>query len=294
MVKYLITTLVVLLTTGHVNSQNKDSKETDPLKEVVYKEVDGNKLKLSFYYPNKFNKRKQYPTMIFFFGGGWTGGSTAQFKDQAIYFASRGMITVLADYRVKSRHQTTPFESVKDAKSAIRYLRNHAKEFGIHPNKIIASGGSAGGHIAAASSLVSGLNETGEDVSVSTKANALVLFNPVVDMSPDGFANDKVGDRYLEISPMQNITKGAPPTIIFLGTKDKIIPVSIVEKFKSKMEAVGSRCDLRLYEGQPHGFFNKGRQEADKCYIATVFEADLFLQSLGYIKGEETITKSKK
>lgn len=293
MIKSSTIIALILLSIANFGCKTKDIKTVLPPQEVVYKEIDGNKLKLSFYYPDTFKNGEKYPTMIFFFGGGWTGGSIAQFENQAKYFASRGLITVLADYRVKSRHQTTPFESVKDAKSAIRYLRIHAKEYGIDSNKIIASGGSAGGHIAAASSMVSGLNEMGEDLSISTNANALVLFNPVVDMSPEGFANDKVGDRYREISPMQNVTNGAPPTILFLGTEDKLIPVSIVEKFKSKMEAVGSRCDLHLYEGQPHGFFNKGRQEEDRCYIETVYQADLFLQSLDYLKGKETITKDK-
>lgn len=286
MKKHSTILLFLLLFIVNLSCKAKNDTVVLPPKEVVYKEIDGAKLKLSFYYPDTFKNDQKYPTMIFFFGGGWTGGKVTQFEDQAKYFASRGLITVLADYRVKSRHQTTPFESVKDAKSAIRYLRIHNEEFGIDPNKIIASGGSAGGHIAAASSMVTGLNETGEDLSIATIANALVLFNPVVDMSPEGFANDKVGDRYKEISPMQNVTKGTPPTILFLGKKDKLIPVAIVEKFKSKMEAVGSRCDLHLYEGEPHGFFNKGRQEDDRCYIDTVRKADVFLASLGYLQGE--------
>lgn len=291
---YITNIALTFLILANLSCKSKDVKAVMPPKEVVYKEIDSHQLKLNFYYPKKVKTRKKYPAMIFFFGGGWTGGSITQFEDQAKYFSSRGFVTVLADYRVKSRHQTTPFESVKDAKSAIRYLRIHAHEFGIDANRIIASGGSAGGHIAAAASMVPGLNEDGEDLSISTVANALVLFNPVVDMSPEGFANDKVGDRYHEISPMQNVTKTAPPTILFLGTKDKLIPVSVVEKFKSKMEAVGRRCDLHLYQNQPHGFFNKGRQEADRCYIDTVYQTDLFLQSLGYLKGKQTITNEKK
>ena len=154
MIKSSTIILLVLLAIGNVNCQNKETKVIMPAQEVVYKEIDGYLLKLSFYYPDTFKKGKKYPTMIFFFGGGWTGGSTAQFEDQAKYFASRGLITVLADYRVKNRHNTTPFESVKDAKSAMRYLRIHAKEYGIHPNKIIASGGSAGGHLAAATTML--------------------------------------------------------------------------------------------------------------------------------------------
>lgn len=253
--------------------------------EITYKIIDGDTLKLAIRYPNNFKKRKKYPTIIFFFGGGWNGGSTAQFENQAKYFTDRGMISVLADYRVKSRQGTTPFDAVRDAKSAMRYLRANAKALQIHPKKLVASGGSAGGHLAAATTTLSGLNELGEDLSVSTKANALVLFNPVIDNSPGDYGYDRVGNRYLEISPIHNIKKDTPPTIFFLGSNDALIPVATAEKYKEKMEALGNRCDVHIYEGQTHGFFNK-QKDSDEYYVKTVHQADLFLQSIGFLKGE--------
>ncbi len=252
---------------------------------TTYKVTNGDTLKLFLFYPEKFKKSKAYPTIIFFFGGGWNGGSTSQFEPQASYFASRGMISVLADYRVKSRNKTTPFEAVNDAKSAIRFLRIHARELGINPDMIAASGGSAGGHLAAATGNLPGLDESSEDLSVSSKANALVLFNPVFDNGPDGFEYERMGNRYLEISPAHNIRKGAPPTIVFLGNKDHLIPVATAEKYKAKMEEVGSRCDLHVYEGQKHGFFNQTKDGVNEYYIKTVHEADVFLESLKYLKG---------
>ncbi|KAA3660601.1 MAG: alpha/beta hydrolase [Calditrichaeota bacterium] len=236
-------------------------------------------------YPPNFEKSKKYPAIIFFFGGGWKGGKISQFKPQAEYFAQRGMITVLADYRVKSRHGTTPFEAVNDAKSAIRYLREHAEELNMNPQKIVASGGSAGGHLAAATATLPSLDEPDENLKISSKANALVLFNPVFDNGPDGYGYERVGERFLEISPMHNIRKGAPPTIVFLGTEDKLIPVKTAETYKAKMEAVGSRCDLHLYKGQKHGFFNQ-KKHSHEYYNKTVREADLFLISLDYLKGK--------
>lgn len=294
MTKVLTIITFFLLTFTQINSQNTYLKKSLPPHKVIYKVVDTTKLTLTFYYPEKFNENKKYTTMIFFFGGGWLGGSTSHFEDQAKYFASRGLITVLADYRVRNKHQTSPFEAVKDAKSAIRYLKISAETFGINPNKIIVAGGSAGGHLAAATTLLTGLNETGEDISISTAANALVLFNPVIDNGPNGYGYERIGERYPEISPLHNITKGAPPTIFFLGDKDRLIPVVTGNDFKLKMEAVGSRCDLFIYENQEHGFFNKGKQKDDEFYIETVYQADLFLQSLGYLKGKQTIKKFKK
>ncbi|CAH8281501.1 acetyl esterase/lipase [Mariniflexile fucanivorans] len=290
MIKQIFTAIVLLLIFTNVNSQNKTL--TPPLpQEYIYKIIGVDTLKLSVYQPE--GVKNKYPTIIFYFGGGWNGGSITQFEDQAKYFTSRGMVSVLVDYRVKNKHNTSPFEAVKDAKSAMRYVKTHAKEFKIDTNKIVAAGGSAGGHLAAATTMLSGLNEEGEDTSISTKANALVLFNPVVDNGPEGYGYDRIGDRYLEFSPMYNITKGAPPTIFFLGDKDKLIPVSTAKAFKAKMEAVGSRCEVFIFENQEHGFFNKGKQKNDKCYIETVYEADVFLESLGYLKGKPTIKKNK-
>lgn len=248
--------------------------------QLVYKTIDSVQLVMELSYPQHMEKGKEYPAIIFFFGGGWNGGSVAQFKPHAAFFAERGMIGIVADYRVKSRQGTTPFDAVKDAKSAIRFLREHAAELQIDPNRIVASGGSAGGHLAAAAGIVPGLEEENENHRVSSKPNALVLFNPVFDNGPEGYGYERIGDRYHEISPLHNISKGAPPTIVFLGTIDRLIPVSTAEKFKRKMEDAGSRCDLFLYEGQGHGFFNYKNPE---YYRKTLMSAAHFLESLGYI-----------
>ena len=265
-----------------------DITNRDKAFDLVYKIKDDDTLNLIFRYPLNFKKSKKYPTIIFFFGGGWNGGKISQFQPQAEYFASRGMITVLADYRVKSRHQTTPYESVADAKSAIRYLRQHAKALNINKKKIAASGGSAGGHLAAACGILPGLDEPGEDLSISSRANALVLFNPVFNNGPEGFQNERMGERWKEISPAHNIVKGAPPTIVFLGKEDHLIPVAIAENYKSKIEEVGSRCELFLYDGAGHGFFNNYKYEG-VFYQKTVHETDLFLISLKYLKGKPQI-----
>ena len=253
---------------------------------LVYKTIDSTSLSMEIYYPENIQDDQQYPAMIYFFGGGWNGGSTGQFEPHAKYFSGRGIICILADYRVKNRQGTTPFESVKDAKSAIRYLRENAKKLQIDPNKIIASGGSAGAHLAAATATIEKFNEKSDDLSIDAKPNALVLFNPVFDNGPGGYGFERIGEEYPNFSPLHNIRKGTPPTIVFLGTKDKLIPVETAQYYKIVMEKVGSRCDLHLYKDQPHGFFNLNNIE---YYNNTVHKTDLFLESLGYIEGEPTI-----
>ena len=253
----------------------------------LYKTASDTKLFLYIFNPQDHAAGDKRPAIVFFFGGGWNGGTPTQFEPHARYLASRGMVAIVADYRVKSRQGTSPFECVADGKSAVRWIRSNAGELGIDPDRIAAGGGSAGGHVAATTGVVPGLEERGEDTTVSSKANALVLFNPVYDNGPDGYGHDRVKDRYKEISPLHNIAKGAPPTIVFLGTKDKLIPVATAEAYQKKMEEVGSRCDTHLYEGQPHGFFNQSRDA--KHYYLTVLEMDKFLISLKWLEGSPTI-----
>jgi len=255
---------------------------------VTYKEVDGCKLILNAYFPQGHKRHKdQRPAVVFFFGGGWNGGSPSQFAPHCEYLASRGMVAMSADYRVKSRQGTTPFDCVEDGKSAIRYVRQHAKELGVDPKRIAAGGGSAGGHVAAATGTVRGMDEKNEDSGISSKPNALLLFNPVYDNGPKGYGYDRVQGRHLEISPIHNVRKGIPPSIVFLGDQDKLIPVSTAERFKSLVEKAGGRSDLHVYKDQPHGFFNKGKK--GNFFEKTVFEMDRFLSSLGWLKGKPTI-----
>jgi len=286
--KIKILPVLMLLVVSIVSSQKENTTTSLTPDEIIYKIIDGDTLKMQFVYPEKVKEKKAYPAIVFFFGGGWNGGTTKQFEDQAKYFASRGMIGILVDYRVKSRHQTTPFEAVSDAKSAMRFVRGNADKFQIDPNKIVASGGSAGGHLAAAAATLDGLDESTDDLSVSAKPNALVLYNPVIDNGPDGFEYKRMNGRHMEISPMHNIKKGTSPTIIFLGTKDALIPVATMEKYKAEMEKTGNRCEVFLYQNQTHGFFNKDRSDGE-FYRKTTHEADIFLESLGYIKGKPTI-----
>jgi acetyl esterase/lipase len=111
--KLLISIMFAWMMTCSLQAQRPDS--------ILYKQVDSVSLCLHIDYPLGYHPSLSYPAMVFFFGGGWNGGTTGQFEPQAEYFASRGMVCFRADYRVKSRHGTTPFESLKDAKSAMRY-----------------------------------------------------------------------------------------------------------------------------------------------------------------------------
>lgn len=262
-----------------------------PDKTVVYKSVGDVELKLHIFTPQSHQAFDKRPTIVFFFGGGWNTGDPSQFYPHCKYLASRGMVAMSAAYRVRSRNKITPRECLKDGKSAIRWIRQHATELGVDPDRIAAGGGSAGGHVAAATGTTIGFEERGEDLNISARPNALVLFNPTYDNGPGGYGHSRVKDYWRAFSPMHNIREITPPTIVFLGTNDRHIPVRTAKEYKRLMEANGRRCDLHLYEGQPHGFFNYRYRD---YYIKTVIETDGFLASLGYLKGEPTLQDKPK
>jgi len=259
---------------------------------IIYKKKDTTSLNMLVIYPDSSDDTKKFPAMVFFRGGGWEYGSLPQSLEhhQATYFAKRGVVCFIAEYGVKGRQESSLnfWECIAEAKSAVRYIRENSTQFNVDEEKIVAVGGSSGGHLAATTGIINGLDDPNDNLFFNSKPNALVLFNPVIDFGPaDSILFKMVGEKYLEISPLQNIRRGVPPTIILQGTEDQWTPVSMIKYYKHVMESVGSRCDLFLYEGQKHGFFNYRRSK--KYFKETVLEVDKFLISLGYINGEPTI-----
>ncbi len=258
----------------------QEAQESRPDAVKTYKAVPGEDLRLHFFFPPDWKAEDQRPAIVFFFGGGWTGGSPAQFFPHSRHFASRGMVAASAEYRTRGSHGTDPFACVADGKSAVRWLRANASSLGIDPQRIIAGGGSAGGHVAASTATLLHLRNEGEDRSVSSVPNALLLFNPVIDTTMLGYGAGKLVVRALEASPVHHVRAGVPPTLIFHGTADKTVPFENVERFQKVSEERGNRCELVPYEGKAHGFFNYNRDRA--IYEGTLRRADQFLDALGF------------
>ena len=247
---------------------------------IFYKSTEQTDLNLFIYNPVDFDKSQTYNCIVFFHGGGWNSGDYKQFERQSIYFASRGMVAISVEYRIRNKHGTSPIQAMEDAKSAIRFIRLNAELFSINPNRIAAAGGSAGGHLAAVAGNIDLFDNSSEDLTISSKPDLLILYNPVLHYGR------KWGwiDNPSNASPYENLSEGAPPTIILTGTQDKIVPVELIENYKKRMEAVGSRCDVIFYEGAEHAFFNKGQD-----FIDTVYRSDIFLKSNWYLSGPPTI-----
>lgn len=228
-------------------------------------------------------QRTDAPAVVFFFGGGWVGGSPKQFEPQATHLATRGVVAIRAEYRTARKHGTTPQDAVSDAQAAISWVVAHASELGIDPNRVVSAGGSAGGHLAACTGLTPWLDESIPEA----RPAALALFNPVIDTGPKGYGHKRCGRNWKSISPVDHVTGDSPPTWIAHGTADRTVRFENVERFRRSMAEADRRCELMAWQGAGHGFFNRGRGDGTD-FGETTRSLERFLQSLGYVDGLPT------
>ncbi len=265
----------------------------------VYRTVGDVELRMFVFNPPGHMATDTRAAIVLFHGGGWVDGHARQLAPQAAYLASRGMVAMTAEYRVKNRHGTGPRACIHDALAAIRWVRTHTGRLGIDPHRVAAGGASAGGHVAACIGVIDGLDEPGEDSAISAKPDALLLFNPALVL--DARDNDDplpteyqarmagrldAGER-AALSPYHGLSKGDPPTIIFHGEADDIVPVETVRRYVRRATQEGLRCELVTYPGEGHGFFNHHRSVA--AFRRTMTAVDAFFVSLGYLTGLATI-----
>ena len=300
MKKNILLTAAILFSLSLFGQEKKNSYESafdlPGSRSEVYKTIGSTKLKVYIYEPKSHKANSNRPAIVFFFGGGWRGGTPKQFQEHCRYLASMGMVAMTADYRVFSRQGTKPFHCVRDGKSAIRWIRKNANRLGIDPDRIVSGGGSAGGHVAASTGTLSKYEEPGEDIKVSSVPNAMILYNPVLITAMakglktfGGAQADKLKTRLgvedpKTISPFHNIRKGLPPTLILHGTADTTVPYTNAKAYSEKAAKMGLRVELEGYENMPHGFFNLGRYD-NQMFRKTVTRMHQFLKSIKYLKG---------
>ena len=151
--------------------------------EVVYKTINGLQLKAHVYLTQTRTDDAK-PAMAFFHGGGWAYGNPDEFRVACARYARRGFVCFSFQYRLSiTEGGTVPhpdislIECVKDARSALRWIRGHADEYRIDPDKIVACGQSAGGQLALGTALFHDINEASDDLAVSPVPNAFVLYS---------------------------------------------------------------------------------------------------------------------
>ena len=302
-----------LATPGHFPPRHPDPGYQKP-EEVIYKTAGGENLKLYVFNPRDHEQDQQRPAILLIHGGGWMSGQPSFFFPHARYFASRGMVAISVQYRLGGEAPGGIFGCLADCKSAMRYLRNHADSFGIDPDRIAVAGDSAGGHLAAALGLFDGFNDPENDLSVSARPNAMLLYNPVLDLvdlkwtrrhpgirkpgemkdwDEDPVRVHKHGetpvDRARAFSPNFNIEPDQPPALLMNGTDDKTTPVEHARRFAKLYVDEGNRCDLVVLEEVAHACVLINYTAEEEVVVRAIREGDKFLESLGYLEGDPTL-----
>jgi len=255
----------------------------DPDAQWAYKTIDGKDFLMDVFLPSGYaDADESFPVMVIFHGGSWTVGETNMHWPDGNFWAKRGMIAVSVDYRLRHRDQVkVPLECVKDAKSAIRFLRANAKKLKIDPSRVVAKGDSAGGQLAAATATLTDpkTNDDCFDLSISCVPQAVILTCPWFKTSP-------------AMCPPKHLREGLPPFLTFAGGADHAIPVSEMVEFHQALKAKSIPSELYIGNQGKHGFCN-GRNPYNRFFYWSINLADQFLVKHGILEGVSNMTIPK-
>ncbi len=254
---------------------------------LTYVEHDGRTLELDLYLPEGSGvvpSSEPLPLIIWFHGGAWLMGSRKDIESIAVRQIERGFALASVSYSLSDTAQwpTQCFE----AKAAVRYLRQHAAEYGINPDLFVAWGMSAGAHMSCMLGASNGVEELegglGHSVESSSEVQAVVAWYPPTDFLSVGRDFDGLLDYYAEdspvtkllgesigtapekaelASPLNFVKQGAPPFFLAHGSKDPIVPLSQSELMYEKLKDVGADPELIIEPTFTHGDyrFNSGK-----------------------------------
>lgn len=244
-------------------------------KDLVYKQVDSISLKLDVYKPKDLSKAR--PALVFIHGGGWSKGDKSDYLPYLIDYAEKGYVTVTVSYRLsKVAHFPA---AVEDIHAAVQWIRDHSEDHLINPDKIALIGGSAGGHLA--------LMQAYSDTS-GHKVQAVVNIYGPTDLTTE-YARNRgeclqfLGKRYSEApelyraaSPRTHISSDDPPTLIFHGTIDSLVPVSQSDSLHKWLDQAGVPNEYHRLKGWPHTM-DLSRKVNDYCqyYMDAFFRKHL-------------------
>ena len=226
----------------------------------VYKIIDSLKLTIDVFHTNQSYEHGNNTAIVFFHGGGWAFGTPGEFFTTCERYAEMGIVTFSVEYRLSIDNGVTPsktispIESVMDARSAMRWVRENAAKFHLDKNKIVVAGQSAGGQLALSTAMIDEYNEKTDDPAVSSSPNAILLFSSCVN-TVEGWCDYLLAERRSKIwsiSPAHHIRKGLPPMIEFHGTDDEQVPKWTLQFFENAMKKEGNEFELHLFEGRKH------------------------------------------
>ena len=260
--------------------------------DIVFAEVDGMNLMLDLYTPTGVDNA---PVLIFAHGGGWARGSRERVPHLDLVTAGYAIASV--DYRL-SGDAKFPAQ-IYDLKAAVRYLRANASELGIDPNRIGATGSSAGAHLAQLLGVTNGSAEHEGDVgdydNVSSDVNVIVSyygasdFMTILDQSTQygygvrapaleallGGLPEAEPELAHQASPIFYVDSGDPPLYLLHGDQDPQMPINQSHEIHGKYETVGLPVHFEVVHGAEHGgeaFYDSTRTAKVQAFLDTHFK----------------------
>lgn len=254
---------------------------------ITYATVGETKLQLDLAAPAE--GEGPFPALVFIHGGGWVGGNRHSYRTKIEEAAAKGYVAITISYRLtqpdpKTTKPAAPHPAqIHDCKAAVRWLRTHAADHHVDPNRIGVIGASAGGHLSlliGLSDADDGLEETTAKSDVSTRVQAVVnIFGPtdlpvIYKSTPavKGMLNalcdgtlDAVPEHYKQASPVTYITSDDPPILTLHGDADQLVPVEQAKILDSKLKEAGVPHEMIILAGQGHGFGGDAAVEAEKA-----------------------------
>lgn len=219
------------------------------------------------------------PAVILFHGGGWVSGSPAQFAALSERLAASGVVVFAAEYRLTK--PPDPQAAVQDARAAVRWVREHAPDFSVDPDRIAAGGGSAGGYLALGTVAFERFPAGGG--AHRDRPDALILFNPMLESSVVRTWIDPGGDGGVSLAIPAALDGPLPPTLVMHGTADKVAPHDATKAFFDAQRQKGSPdIEWLSFPGRGHGFFNHGSGR-NPDFARTTERVVAFLKRLGWL-----------
>jgi len=255
-----------------------------PSRKITYKEIDNHVLSLHILEPvdmeDKVRLKGTRPCVIGIHGGGWNSGDPSMTYAILWEFVKRGWIGISIEYRLLDTSKNIGvIDCVKDVKSAIRFVKEHAPELSVDSARLTLLGLSAGGHLAASAVMLDSINDASDNKWITTIPNHLILYYPVLDISINGYGNQKIDTNWQQLSPLHHIRENLPNILIFHGMKDDVVPLKGILEFQKKVVESGNSCDLIIHGKGGHGYFLY-----EKSYYEEVIE-----QTFSFLKRESDV-----
>jgi acetyl esterase/lipase len=238
-------------------------------KDLIYGVAEGVDLKLDLYFPNRIGS-KLLPAVLYVHGGSWVSGDKAGTFAEIEELVRRGYLVASVNYRLAPQWKFPA--QIEDVKCAVRYLRAHAAEYHLDPNRIGAYGASAGGHLVAllgTTDSSAGMEGKGGYPEYSSRVQAVIdSFGPTdftlygAKLHPrnkDVFGAASLDDPIIaRISPLTYVSKDDPPFLILHGDKDEMVVLKHSENLVDKLKNEGVPASLVVVKNAGHGFNQPG------------------------------------